>query len=233
MRSRLGATPSSPSSSSLFTSHLDNTFGPDNNTAHDSLHNNIDFDDGPSIAADSNNSHDDAGSGYGYRVYRERWLMLFYLSLLNLLSDWTGLSVAPIATITSRAYNSDDDYIYANDNNVQMYIQPEALVTVFLIASSIGTALEPWILGRLGLRRTIVFGAFCNMLGKSRQERRVASFFHCVFSTSWNIWNVRTLSRFLPCGLCSAIISMYARFAICKLVSRRRTDIGHFYCAEL
>jgi len=36
---------------------------------------------------------------------------------------------------------------------------------VFLIASSIGTALEPWILGRLGLRRTIVFGAFSNMLG--------------------------------------------------------------------
>ena len=36
---------------------------------------------------------------------------------------------------------------------------------MFLIASSIGTALEPYILGRLGLRRTIVFGAFSNMLG--------------------------------------------------------------------
>jgi len=56
----------------------------------------------------------------GYKVYKERWLMLAYLSLLNLLSDWTGLSVAPIATITSRAYSSDDDYIYANDNNMDV-----------------------------------------------------------------------------------------------------------------
>jgi len=136
--------------------------------SHASLHNDIDFDDGPTIANDGRNDAESPGSpssGYGYRVYPQRWLMLFYLSLLNLLSDWTGLSVAPIATITSRAYNSDDDYIYANDNNIQMYIQPEALVTVFLIASSIGTALEPLILSRLGLRRTVVFGAFCNMLG--------------------------------------------------------------------
>ncbi len=112
----------------------------------------------------NNRSSDDAGSGYGYRVYPKRWLMLFYLSMLNLLSDWSGLSVAPISTITSRAYNSNDDYIYMKDYDLN-YIQPEALVTCFLVASSIGTALEPWILGRLGLRRTIVFGAFCNMVG--------------------------------------------------------------------
>ena len=110
--------------------------------------------------------------------------MLFYLSLLNLLSDWAGLSVAPIATLTSRAYNNNSeeeeegDYYSGYYNNQQqyqqqqaatattyVYIQPETLVTIFLIASSIGTALEPWILSRLGLRRTIVFGAFCNMVG--------------------------------------------------------------------
>ncbi len=113
----------------------------------------------------NNRSSDDAGSGYGYRVYPKRWVMLFHLSMLNLLSDWSGLSVAPISTITSRAYNSNDDYIYMKDYGVQVYIQPEALVTCFLVASSIGTASEPWILGRLGLRRTIVFGAFCNMAG--------------------------------------------------------------------
>lgn len=69
--------------------------------------------------------------------------MLFYLSLLNLLSDWAGLSVAPIATLTSRAYNTDDGNYDAINNNGQeskTYIQPESLVTVFLIASSIGTA---------------------------------------------------------------------------------------------
>lgn len=102
-------------------------------------------------------------ASYGYRVYSERWLMLFYLSLLNLLSDWAGLSVAPIATLTISAYSEeDDDNAQTNDSNL---IQPEALVTVFLIASSIGTALEPWILGRLGLRRTVVLGAFANMIG--------------------------------------------------------------------
>jgi len=98
--------------------------------------------------------------------------MLFYLSLLNLLSDWAGLSVAPIATITSRAYNSEDgegDSGYYNNqqqyHKATTYILPETLVTIFLVASCVGTALEPWILSRLGLRRTIVFGAFCNMVG--------------------------------------------------------------------
>lgn len=131
------------------------------------LRNDPSFDDGPSVASGNGNdgADDEDGSsglsGRGYRVYRRRWLMLFYLSLLNLLSDWTGLSVAPIATITSRAYNNSDD----GDGDVQSYIQPEALVTVFLAASSVGTALEPWILSRLGLRRTVVFGAFSNMVG--------------------------------------------------------------------
>lgn len=129
----------------------------------------------------TNNSSDSSSnnsiSRCGYRIYRARWLMLFYLSLLNLLSDWAGLSVAPIATLTSRAYNSQEDGEGENDNNNEYYInqqhyeeattyiQPETLVTIFLVASSVGTALEPWILSRLGLRRTIVFGAFCNMVG--------------------------------------------------------------------
>jgi MFS family permease len=122
--------------------------------------------------------NDNAKSGHGgYRVYRRRWIMLFYLSLLNLLSDWTGLSVAPIATITSRAYSSDDDYIYSHDNDAQIYIQPEALVTCFLVASCLGTALEPWILSRLGLRRTIVFGAFNNMLGNLVKSGGLPPFF--------------------------------------------------------
>ncbi len=32
-----------------------------------------------------------------YSVYNARWIMLFYMSMLNLLSDWTCYSVAPIA----------------------------------------------------------------------------------------------------------------------------------------
>jgi hypothetical protein len=125
-------------------------------------HDNIDEDEVNNIAIfDSPVQNKDANSqSYGYKVYSERWLMLFYLSLLHLLSDWAGLSVAPIATLTISAYSDGDD---AQDGST--LIQPEALVTVFLIASSMGTALEPWILSRLGLRRTVVLGAFANMIG--------------------------------------------------------------------
>ena len=125
-------------------------------------HNDVSLDDGPPLLDDPllQPSKKD-----GFRVYKERWLMLFYLSLLNLLSDWAGLSVAPIATITKRSYSSDDDYIFEEDNAAGSYIQPEALVTVFLAASAVGTACEPWILSRLGLRNTIVFGAFVNLVG--------------------------------------------------------------------
>eukprot|EP00956_Cyclotella_meneghiniana_P019914 scaffold34590_cov22-Cyclotella_meneghiniana.AAC.2 len=66
---------------------------------------------------------------YGYRVYPERWLMLFYLSLLNLLSDWAGLSVAPIATLTISAYTEEDNDNSNAQTNDSTLIQPEALVT--------------------------------------------------------------------------------------------------------
>ena len=76
--------------------------------------------------------------------------MLFYMSLLNLLSDWTCYSVAPIAILTQQAFGEVD---------------PESLVTVFLGANAVASAMEPAILGRLGLRRTVVFGSMLLMLG--------------------------------------------------------------------
>jgi hypothetical protein len=85
-----------------------------------------------------------------YKVYNARWIMLFYMSLLNLLSDWTCYSVAPIALLTKQAFGEVD---------------PESLVTVFLGANAIASAMEPAILGRLGLRRTVVFGSMLLMLG--------------------------------------------------------------------
>ena len=86
----------------------------------------------------------------GFRVYWRRWLMLMYMSLLNLLSDWTCYSVAPIAVLTSEAFGA---------------IDPESLVTIFLSANAVASGLEPIILGRLGLRRTVVFGSLLLMLG--------------------------------------------------------------------
>jgi hypothetical protein len=85
-----------------------------------------------------------------YKVYSARWIMLLYMSLLNLLSDWTCYSVAPIAMLTMKAFGDVD---------------PESLVTVFLGANAVASAMEPAILGRLGLRRTVVFGAMLLMVG--------------------------------------------------------------------
>ena len=72
------------------------------------------------------------------------------MSLLNLLSDWTCYSVAPIAMLTQEAFGDVD---------------PESLVTVFLGANAVASAMEPAILGRLGLRRTVLFGGFLLMMG--------------------------------------------------------------------
>ena len=72
------------------------------------------------------------------------------MSALNLLSDWTCYSVAPIALLTEEAFGN---------------INPEQLVVVFLVANGIATACEPIILSRLGLRRTVLFGALLLMVG--------------------------------------------------------------------
>lgn len=44
-------------------------------------------------------------------------------------------------------------------------INPELLVTVFLVANAVASACEPIILSRLGLRRTVLFGALLLMIG--------------------------------------------------------------------
>jgi len=85
-----------------------------------------------------------------FKVYWRRWLMLFYMSVLNLLSDWTCYSVAPISLLTEEAFGN---------------IDPERLVVVFLGANAIASACEPMLLARLGLRRTVLFGSLLLMIG--------------------------------------------------------------------
>lgn len=100
--------------------------------------------------ADHVEGSEEIGLPSGFKVYWRRWLMLFYMSSLNLLSDWTCYSVAPIAHLTSEAFGS---------------IDPEQLVVIFLVANAVATACEPILLARLGLRRTVIFGALLLMLG--------------------------------------------------------------------
>lgn len=93
---------------------------------------------------------DDGLQDEHFKVYWARWIMLMYMSLLNLLSDWTCYSVAPIALLTQEAFGDLD---------------PETLVTIFLAANAFASACEPIILSRLGLRRTVLFGALLLMVG--------------------------------------------------------------------
>ena len=86
----------------------------------------------------------------GFKTYWQRWLMLLYMSLLNLLSDWTCYSVAPISMLTEEAFGN---------------IDPERLVVVFLGANAVASISEPIILSRLGLRRTVLFGSLLLMIG--------------------------------------------------------------------
>jgi hypothetical protein len=96
---------------------------------------------------ETNNNDDDEY----YTIYPTRYLMLAYMSILNLLSDWTCYSIAPIAQLTKIKFGTS--------------INPEGLVTIFLFANTISTILEPAILGRLGLRRTVLVGALLLMCG--------------------------------------------------------------------
>jgi len=95
-------------------------------------------------------NEDDPTNPTMYTKYPKRWAMLFYMSVLNLLSDWTCYSVAPISVLTGNVFET---------------IQPEVLVTLFLATNAIATAFEPTILSRLGLRNTVVLGAFLLMIG--------------------------------------------------------------------
>ncbi|KAL7464042.1 hypothetical protein ACHAXS_004389 [Conticribra weissflogii] len=105
-------------------------------------------DDAKDAAVDLTQAEDEENK---FKVYSSRWIMLMYMSVLNLLSDWTCYSVAPIAVLTADKFGSNVD--------------PESLVTVFLSANAVASACEPAILGRLGLRRTVVFGALLLMVG--------------------------------------------------------------------
>jgi len=104
----------------------------------------------PDSAAAAGGSEQDLLEEDEFTVYGSRWIMLAYMSLLNLISDWTCYSIAPIALLTVEAFGDVD---------------PESLVTVFLGANAVASAAEPAILGRLGLRRTVLFGSFLQMIG--------------------------------------------------------------------
>uniref|UniRef100_A0A6S9EIL0 Major facilitator superfamily (MFS) profile domain-containing protein n=1 Tax=Heterosigma akashiwo TaxID=2829 RepID=A0A6S9EIL0_HETAK len=86
----------------------------------------------------------------GPKLYLERWIMLFYLSMANFLSDWICFSIAPVMNIAEEAF---------------VGLHPSALVSVFLAFNVISSILEPPIVQRIGLRNAMVLGCVIMFLG--------------------------------------------------------------------
>lgn len=80
-------------------------------------------------------------------LHPSRWAMLFYISLLNLLSGWICFSVAPMAIILRGS------------------VDAELLVSSFLVTSCVATIFAPVTLSCFGLRRTVLLGAFLLLVG--------------------------------------------------------------------
>ena len=83
------------------------------------------------------------------KVYISRYINILLISFLNMLNGWTCFSIAPISELVMKALD----------------IQPESVVVLFLVANVCASFLVPPVLGRLGLRRTILLGSLLLMLG--------------------------------------------------------------------
>ncbi|KAL3769913.1 hypothetical protein ACHAW5_002688 [Stephanodiscus triporus] len=82
-------------------------------------------------------------------VYPSRWIMLMFVSVLNLLGGWTCYIVSPISELSTTTLDVDSD----------------GLVAIYFAAAAIAGVAEPVILRRLGLRRTVLLGALLLMTG--------------------------------------------------------------------
>mmetsp|Transcript_47935 Transcript_47935/g.58032 ORF Transcript_47935/g.58032 Transcript_47935/m.58032 type:complete len:643 (-) Transcript_47935:430-2358(-) len=109
---------------------------------------------GTQLLGDDYNSH--SGSQNSKRAdnrdegHPKRWLMLFYMACLNLMSDWTCFSPAPISGFITETYGIED---------------PESLVVVFLYSNAAATLIEPYLVYKFGLRGDVLIGAFLLALG--------------------------------------------------------------------
>ncbi len=83
------------------------------------------------------------------KVYSFRWIMMMYITVLNMLSGWTCFSIAPFSEVAVDSLGIDPAY----------------LVATFFAANFISSAFEPIILRRLGLRRAVLLGALLLMAG--------------------------------------------------------------------
>jgi len=174
---------------------------------------------------DDNGEHDNLDHGdedENFKVYWQRWLMLLYMSLLNLLSDWTCYSVAPISVLTSEAFGS---------------VQPTALVTAFLAGKAFVSSFSKlrsteqvaliyillnffskchfYCFGARNTFKTWSPGNYCPRC--SIDVARISNQVGSSFFPSYSAWSLKpsleNLCGFLYCGTVPATLSMYSSLA--------------------
>ena len=137
-----------------------------------------------------------------------RRALFFYLPILNMLSTWICYSFVPIATITSKAHPN---------------LYPSGLVSFFYVAKCVGLFLEPVLLIRWGLRRTITFGSVLLLFGIfvitaseiSSIIQIYFSFFIVGLSTPFYEKTVKVLSLKPECYNIFSIIWMSDKLGVC------------------
>lgn len=91
------------------------------------------------------------GSFYGFQVYSHRFVNLALLSALNFLSDWQCFSFAPIHSLAEEQFEG---------------LQPETLVSIFLLSNFMATLIEPKIVQWFGLRGCVTLGSMFLAIGR-------------------------------------------------------------------
>jgi MFS family permease len=90
------------------------------------------------------------GVELGIGTYPRRWLLLTILFGVNLHSDWTCFSMAPVDDIAVELYPG---------------LHPEWLMETYFICNVLSALFEPWIVGKYGLRRGVLLGSGLTLMG--------------------------------------------------------------------
>ena len=85
------------------------------------------------------------------KLYSQRWVQLFYLSMLALLSDWICFSVAAVPDVFEGVYGAQ--------------ITAPSLIDLFLITNVISSFIVTDIVDKIGLQRAIQGSAVLMMIG--------------------------------------------------------------------
>lgn len=177
------------------------------------------------------------GSFYGFQVYSHRFVNLALLSALNFLSDWQCFSFAPIHSLAEEQFEG---------------LQPETLVSIFLLSNFMATLIEPKIVQWFGLRGCVTLGSMFLAIGSlvksgipffgvnytNRTMIRLGTIliglsqpmYQCtpaLLSSTWFPHDERTIATAI--ALNSNQLGIGASFAMGALIVDRASDVPQYF----